>query len=79
MTELIYKTVSLKMQVLVVFIYLSIYIYSWLNFQVIPIVSFPQTLGWRVNYCSGLANDLVPRVLKLDFLRRARTRLIEYS
>ena len=59
----IYKTVSLKMQVLVVFIYLSIYIYSWLNFQVIPIVSFPQALGWRVNYCSGLSNDLVPRVL----------------
>ena len=57
----------------------KIYIYSWLNFQVIPIVSFPQALGWRVNYCSGLANDLVPRVLKLDFLRRARTRLIEYS
>ena len=56
----------------------KIYIYSWLNFQVIPIVSFPQALGWRVNYCSGLANDLVPRVLKLDFLRRARTRLIEY-
>ena len=39
----------------------------------------PQALGWSVNYCSGLANDLVPRVLKLDFLRRARTRLIEYS
>ena len=50
------------MQVFVVFIYLSIYIYSWLNFQVIPIVSFPQPLGWRVNYCSGLSNDLVPRV-----------------
>ena len=75
----IYKTVSLKMQVFVVFTYLSIYIYSWLNFQVIPIVSFPRALGWRVNYCSGLSNDLVPRVLKLDFLRRARTRLIEYS
>ena len=33
----------------------KIYIYSWLNFKVIPIVSFPQALGWRVNYCSGLA------------------------
>ena len=40
----------------------KIYIYWWLNFQVIPIVSFPQALGWRVNYCSGLSNDLVPRV-----------------
>ena len=59
----IYKTVSLKMQVFVVFIYLWIYIYSWLKFQVIPIVSFPQALGWRVNYFSGLSNDLVPRVL----------------
>ena len=26
----------------------------------------------------GLSNNLVSRVLKLDFLRRARTRLIEY-
>ena len=65
------------MQVFVVFT--GSEIYSWLNFQVIPIVSFPQALGWRVNYWSGVANELVPRVLKLDFLRRARTMLIEYS
>ena len=38
---------------------------------------FPEP--WSVNYCSGLCNDLVARVLKLDLLRRARTRLFEYS
>ena len=42
----------------------KIYIYSWLNFKVIHIVSFPRALGWRVNYCSGLSNNLVPRVHK---------------